>query len=183
MNLFMLDYNIAKSAKCLDDRRLNKMVTETAQLMCAGIASFKIKPAPPYKITHANHPLTVWTTTNKNNLVYLAYYIDRLNQEYDVRKSHNRQHMAYTKLLPHIETLKRFSIDPDMTFVNCAAHAEYGLNFKHMEDVEQAYRLYITQRWRIEIEGGYKPIFTNRLPPEWLDKSIAKQFRLKGKVK
>jgi hypothetical protein len=41
-----------------------------------------------------------------------------------------------------------FSTEEETPFPNCAANAALGISFKHVEDVHQAYRMYINARWQ-----------------------------------
>jgi hypothetical protein len=83
MNIFTTHANPEVSAISLDDLRLNKMVLETAQLLStAGTLNGAISP---YKPTHAKHPCTIWTSTNKTHYNWLLQYFKALCDNYTYR--------------------------------------------------------------------------------------------------
>ena len=47
-------------------------------------------------------------------------------------------------------------------FANCAARQDMGINYKHVEDVPTAYRLYLIDRWE---RDKRIPKWTNRSRP------------------
>lgn len=66
MQIFILD-NDRQTSKFLDDKRLPKMVLETAQILCSAL-----KPEDsPYKITHYNHPCCKWVRESESNYIWL----------------------------------------------------------------------------------------------------------------
>lgn len=73
MNIFFLDVNLQKSAEYHVDKHVTKMRIELAQLACAahhltGTSSDMI----PYKLTHKNHPSSIWTRESLSNYNYIV---------------------------------------------------------------------------------------------------------------
>ena len=92
MNIFVLDRDPELAAKYHCDKHAVKMVLESAQMMCAAhwttylrknnlsLSDFKrVRDAqqwlfenmpkqeqPPWKLSHARHPCTVWTAASPN---------------------------------------------------------------------------------------------------------------------
>jgi hypothetical protein len=70
MNIFLPYKDIKSNVVSLDDKRLNKMILEHAQLLstaiilCGGQAS--------YKPTHKNHPCAIFTRKTKCNYTYVC---------------------------------------------------------------------------------------------------------------
>ena len=59
MNIFVLDYNLEKCAQYHCDRHVVKMILESAQILSTALRMNGIVKG--YRLTHINHPFTVWT--------------------------------------------------------------------------------------------------------------------------
>jgi hypothetical protein len=152
MNIFVTDNCPVKSAKFLDNKRVVKMCLETAQMLCTAISSFGVNT--PYKPTHRNHPCNVWVRESKENWLWLYQHGIALCEEYTRRyhKTHKcegiiRSIYKHNELLPQKGRTK---------FVNCAANNSVNVSFKHVDDVLEAYKLYLNRRWELDIK-----------PPTW----------------
>jgi len=65
MNLFVPSPEIRPSVEALDDKRVVKMVLETAQLLSTAIRILDPETTLPiYKMTHKNHPVSVWVRSS-----------------------------------------------------------------------------------------------------------------------
>ena len=63
MNIFVTSNCPKLSAQALDNKRVVKMVLETAQLLSTAIfINSTITYDNLYKPTHVKHPCTIWTT-------------------------------------------------------------------------------------------------------------------------
>ena len=93
MNIFFLDYDVAKSAQYHCDRHVVKMVLETAQLLCGAHHVTGTTEPIPYKSTHKNHPCAVWTRESITNYFHLCQLGLELCKEYTYRygKRHKTQ--------------------------------------------------------------------------------------------
>ena len=93
MNIFILDENPDKAAKYHCDKHVCKMILESGQMLCTAHwlgwldklgktrGDFRLvrdmqnylhenvprKNQPPWKITHANHPCSIWTRETTGN--------------------------------------------------------------------------------------------------------------------
>lgn len=92
MNIFVLDEDPRLAAMMLCDKHINKMLLESAQLICSAINHVAHKQVTPYKTTHINHPCTIWTRASQENLWWLSEHAKELNQQYRIR---------YTKPINH----------------------------------------------------------------------------------
>lgn len=74
MNIFVLDNDPALAASNLCDKHLSKMCLESAQMLCSAYKNYVGVPyiSPPYKITHYNHPCSVWTRESAENFDWLV---------------------------------------------------------------------------------------------------------------
>jgi hypothetical protein len=80
MNIFAVSDCPIECAKALDNKRLVKMVLETAQLLCGAVVV--CGGQAPYKLTHRNHPAAVWTRKSQGNYVWLIEHFKALGAEY-----------------------------------------------------------------------------------------------------
>lgn len=155
MNLFVTDLDPAIAATHLDDKRLRKMVLETAQMLCT--VGWKDGGAMPYKPTHSNHPV-VLAMDDINNFRWVCRYFHELACEYELR--FNKQHASYITVRPYIY----FPIElHSTTFANCARNNSLNLDFTRLP-VPLSYRAYLSARWA---QDKLPPIWTGRTPPDW----------------
>lgn len=70
MNIFYLDYDVNKCSQYHVDSHVVKMPLETAQLLCS--VHWLIGNKAPYKLTHKNHPSSIWTRKSKSNYSWLC---------------------------------------------------------------------------------------------------------------
>lgn len=157
MNIFVTDSSPIVSAKNLDDKRLVKMVLETAQMLSTSMHVCGA-PNPPYKITHKNHPCSVWARSTKSNYQWLLDHFVALCDEYTHR--YKKTHKC-ASLLSKFVNAKQFIPDGDLQ-----PHA----NCSRLKDIETrlAYRLTMISKWAEDEENKRKPKWTNSFPPEWL---------------
>jgi len=111
MNIFILDEDPEKAAEYHCDKHVVKMILESAQMLSTAhwvkhlelnnksVKDFKkvrdaknwlannvlIHKAPPYKLTHYNHPCSVWARKNDKNYLWLTSLLEYLCKEYTKR--------------------------------------------------------------------------------------------------
>lgn len=83
MNIFILneDPEIAAREQC--DKHVVKMILESAQLMAA--ACLLNGAESPYKLTHQNHPCSIWARTTRDNYDWLLIHHIAMLDEYTHR--------------------------------------------------------------------------------------------------
>ena len=169
MNIFLTDFNPYKSSKHLDDLRLNKMILETAQLLCTAYRSiYNDNPEILYKDTHINHPCSIWARKSKNNFFYLHIYWQALNQERSYRFPDKKPHLSYIKLNNiflnkiNIEKTKYKLIKKRSVYINfdfnCTEYKDYEITI--------AYKLQLIKKWTNDIKT---PKWTNREKPYFFE--------------
>lgn len=132
MNIFVLDRDPVSAAQATIDKHCNKMVLESAQLLCAAFP----QGAAPYKRTHYNHPCAVWTRASRDNFRWLATHGLALADEYEFR--YGRVHKSRGVILWCIENMAAVEFpSTDLTPFALAMPDE----FKRHDPVE-AYRAY-----------------------------------------
>ncbi len=65
MNIFYLHSDPTKCAQFHNDKHVVKMILETAQLLCG--CHWAIGSHAPYKLSHKNHPCSIWVRQDLNN--------------------------------------------------------------------------------------------------------------------
>lgn len=146
MNIFVTSKDPFESAKYLDDRRVNKMILESVQILSTALILKGIDA--PVRMSHVNHPCSVWCRSTRENYLWLCDHLEGLlNEKFNrYHKEHSyRKHLDYLRQQSkHIPSLM---LTP---FVNCAANKEYGLNFHNIKDTCLAYKLYLQERWKMD---------------------------------
>ena len=155
MNLFILDKDLQQSIQALDDKRIIKMVLETAQILCTVLSNEGLDV--PYRPTHKNHPVTKWVGSSKQNLIYTWNYFNYILDEYQHRFSKRHKCADVQSYLhPYISQVITTS-DRATSFENCSS-------FKNEEDVIQAYRKTMVNKWASDKRS---PNWTKRNKPVW----------------
>ena len=99
MNIFFLDVDPRLAAQAHVDKHVNKMIIETAQLLCtAHHLCPDTEPHPDlYKVTHQNHPSACWVRESGDNYWWTYWLFLSLGHEYTNR---------YGRVHKTIDTLK-----------------------------------------------------------------------------
>lgn len=159
MNLFVPSSDINTSVESLDDKRVVKMVLETAQVLSTAIRLYDPETTMPiYKMTHKNHPVSIWVRTTQDNYKYTLDYFIKICNEYTYRfgKIHKSE-----SLLPYFVEFYNymaFNVMPtgQTPFANCT-------DFK-LDEVHTAYKKALTTKWK---NDKIKPRWTGRAQPIW----------------
>lgn len=159
MNIFATDPDPAVSAKALDDKRVNKMILETAQMICTVLHKYGIDT--PYKPTHENHPCTLWMGESKENFKWALKHLFALNREFVLRFNKNANHASYTAINmiqingAHIDLL------PDKPFTPPPLVGTYPFKFNN---VYESYKYILKMKW---ISDVIPPKWSNTSAPAW----------------
>jgi hypothetical protein len=163
MNIFFLDYDVKKCAQYHVDKHVVKMILETAQLLCgvhhvtAHVTAHDTAHVP-YKLSHKNHPCSIWTRKSLSNYLYLCELGLELCEEYTYRygKRHKSQDVIEWCLInkPNI---------PDIGFTEpaMAMPDEYKV-----KSVIESYRNYY-----MGAKSGFA-VWKNRETPYWFEKKV-----------
>ena len=94
MNIFVLDRDVRKCAEYHNDKHVVKMILESAQLLC-GVHHVieENTDEVPYRLSHKNHPCSIWARENISNYLWLCELGLELCKEYSYRygKRHKSQ--------------------------------------------------------------------------------------------
>jgi len=160
MNLFATNTEPELAARDLDDKRLVKMVLETAQLLSTALRVNGVDCVELYKATHANHPVNVWVRNTRSNFLWTVEYGLRICDEYQHR--YGRTHGSRSAVHAAAELYRYITDGPLEEFHNSARNLGKGLDFTSLPVVD-AYRAYLVARWNTET-----PRWTKRGIPSWL---------------
>jgi len=163
MNIFFLDYDVKKCAKYHVDKHVVKMILETAQLLC-GVHHVTAHDTAhdtahvPYKLSHKNHPCSIWSRKSLSNYLYLCELGLELCNEYTYRygKRHKSQDVIEWCLVnrPNIK-------DVGFTEPAKAMPDEYKV-----KSVVESYRNYY-----MGAKSGFA-VWKNREKPFWFEEKV-----------
>ena len=86
MNVFVLDNDPVVAARFQCDKHVVKMVLESAQLLCSAHHMLMSDiPDRFYRLTHKNHPCSIWARSHPDNYNWLASHATGLLSEYTHR--------------------------------------------------------------------------------------------------
>ena len=93
MNIFVLDTDPKKCAQYHVDKHSTKMCVEYAQLLCGSHHVTESQYEIPYKLSHKNHPCSIWVRECIENYIWLCDLGLELCEEYTYRygKRHKSQ--------------------------------------------------------------------------------------------
>lgn len=132
MNIFVLDNDIELCAQYHVDKHVVKMILESAQLLSSAVRLSGIDAG--YRLTHQNHPCSIWVRESLSNWIWLRDLTTALNDEYRFRYDKSINHKSYDVVCslpqPNIE-------DIGLTQFRMAMPEEY-----QSDDVVESYRKY-----------------------------------------
>lgn len=162
MNIFATSPCPRQSAKYLDDKRVNKMILESVQMLATALHHYQApetfmpisQAGTPYKPTHKNHPCSIWVRESSGNYLWLVEHTKALCAEYE-QSFHKTHSLAkfIDRLTAGAITLPQGNQTP---FANCSL-------YQYIDDVHLAYRKTMWNKWRFDKQ---QPRFTNRIKPE-----------------
>lgn len=163
MNIFVTDECPFKSAEALDDKRVNKMILESCQMLSTALRKLGCpedelpltKAGEPFKSTHENHPCTIWAGRTRGNYRWLVDHLYGLCDEFRKRYGHGHScELNIQAIDAAIKYVPQGSLEP---FQNSSA-------YKEMQDTCQAYRMTLKHKWD---HLDRNPTWSNRTHPEW----------------
>lgn len=143
MNVFVTSECPIACAKVLDDKRVNKMIVESAQLLSTAarthLGAEVCNELGLYKATHQRHPCTLWAAGSKRAYTWLLRHLDALIVEYKGRYGSHKEHATARLLAPLNRALADIPEGRWEGFVNCTAYKD--------EEVTLAYQLCLSDKW------------------------------------
>ena len=158
MNIFVLDNEIEKCAEYHCDKHVIKMILESAQMMSAVVRLQGHDIG--YKLTHKNHPCTIWARKSLSNYLWLSKLVERLNAEYRYRYNKDVNHKSY-------DMVKTLPI-PKLPVIGLTPFAQAMPDQYRNKNAVKAYRDYYIN------EKSSFLTWTKRKTPEWIDNDKVK---------
>jgi len=106
MNIFYLDESPIKAAQYQYDKHVVKMILESAQLLSSAHHILDGENTNIYKLTHKNHPGSIWVRSSKYNYIWLLEHLKALLNEYTFR--YNKIH-ATSRILEFLNIPKNIA--------------------------------------------------------------------------
>jgi hypothetical protein len=171
VNIFFLDTDTKQCAKYHCDKHVVKMILEYCQLLSTAHRVLDGDELEPwmdetlYKVTHKNHPSSVWVRQNARNYQYVFDLLYSLSQEY--RQRYGKGHKSWDNLkfalcmYPKNIPLDNIKEPLDLSEAPQCMPDEYK-----DESTVQAYRNYYN--------GGkaYMAKWKNSVTPEWFKPEV-----------
>lgn len=148
MNIFVLDTDPSSAARLHLDKHIVKMPLETAQMLST------VNGGTPYRITHKNHPCTIWAGKNKANYRWLVNLGLELCKEYTYR--YGKVHKCQA-VIEQLQSPPKSVPDGEMS-----AFAQAMPDECKADDAVTAYRNYYLKH-KMHIAN-----WTKRDVPEWM---------------
>ena len=162
MNIFVTHEDPAVCASHHCDRHEAKMILESAQMLCAVHHRYGSTFPGIYKLSHPNHPCTLWAGENTKNYFWLVDLFYALNRQRVARGK--ATHKSFRDLSTHLTTA------PDglpVTSERTPFAQAMPDQFKH-DDATVAYRRYLLAKRDEWPTRGLDFTFKDREIPGWL---------------
>ena len=167
MNLFILSLCFSECAEWMFDKHVSKMIVEAVQMLST--AKHMLDPFPEgsdeqktiYKITHKNHPVSIWIRTSLENYLWTLNMVEAMHNEWRFRYGHpeTKFHASYLiaqqllKCAPSADQFPEKGLTP---FAQAMPDEYKG------EDAVEAYRRYYQSPDKKRMAS-----WKRRTPPAW----------------
>lgn len=111
MNIFILDKDIEKNASYYPNSHVVKMITEFNQILSSAHYFTDDIPKNIYKLTHKNHPASLWARESLSNWLWLKEMNKALSKEYTYRYNRIHKGEIYLESLP-VPNIKDIGLTP-----------------------------------------------------------------------
>ena len=163
MNLFILSLCYRQCAEAMFDKHVSKIILEAVQMLCT--AKYLLDPPTDgteiYKISHKNHPVSIWIRTSLENYTWTLNLVDAMHTEWKYRYNHpeNKVHQSY-----EIATYLAAAAPPESA-VPQKGLTPFALAMPDLykcDDPVESYRRYYQSPEKQRIAS-----WTKREPPSW----------------
>ena len=142
MNIFYTHHDQNQAARYLDSKRVIKMTLETAQLLSTAMHLTPDCPPGPYKLTHPNHPCSIWVRANvvtySWTLGLLLAYGAEYSRRYGGKVHKSLEHIpTFVSAMPYLPKENEFYILPPA----CVDEDLRNL------PIQEAYRKQLERKW------------------------------------
>ena len=175
MNIFITDINPVIAANNLDDKRVNKMLLESCQMistaMRIGTNDGYFVPIKPetvldntlYKIAYENHPCNIWCRDNINHLYWVYIHAQAMAKLYKSTYGRNHNVVRILKAVSYLfDGVDRIYTTPEY-FCDCTEYKE-----RDDWDIIRRYQRFMILKW--EMRDKNIPTWWNRDLPVFYQK-------------
>jgi len=166
MNIFFLDTDTKMCANYHCDKHVVKMILEYCQLLSTAHRVLDGDDLPEwkdkvlYKVTHKNHPSSVWVRQSARNYQYVSDLLYSLSQEY--KRRYDKDHKSWTTLKIALCTPPiNMPLDDIMIPLDLSEAPQCMPDEYKNESTVQAYRNYYNG------DKAYMAKWKNTIKPEW----------------
>jgi len=162
MNIFVSDTDPRVAARNLDNKRVNKMILESSQMLSLALDSYNI-PGPKLLKKARKHPCISWANASRENYTWLLWHLRGLLSEFTYRRGKIHK---WEEHYPMLKAGLRYLPKTGFTlFENCTSKPTKNIDFKHIRNPITAYRKYLMARWATD---EIKVVWEKRGCPSWL---------------
>jgi len=172
VNIFFVDNCPIKAAQSLCDKHVNKMITESAQLLanCYLLDVLTDECCPRTKNgnvrchSYFNHPCSVWVRTSLSNFSWLVRHAFALCQEKLFRTG--KQHFCWQFIAWCMQH------PPDLNDIGLTIPAFAFGTYMYLSDENnpvQSYRNYYMASKRYDKNGNKMDVYSVRKRPDWFE--------------
>lgn len=172
MNLFILSKNKRHIAKYMVDKHVSKILLEAVQMLC--VANRILDPDNAinnqlYKITHKNHPVSVWCRESRENYIWVLDLIDELHKEWNYRYGHTKIHKSYPIAKILRDNIPKVFPQKGLTVFAMAMDDEYKPKNKKgkIRNTYKAKHVIDSYRRMYKYDKSHIAFWTKRNKPKW----------------
>lgn len=154
MNIFVLDENPQIAAQMHNNKHVVKMILESAQLLCGVHHVTDSQYLIPYKLSHKNHPCSIWARECIENYIWLCDLGVSLCEEYTYR--YGKRHKSQDVIEWCLVHTPNIPMNGDMTNFAMAMPDECKI-----DSAVDSYRLYYMTHKKSLAD------WKNRKKPDW----------------
>lgn len=158
MNIFASYECPVQSSLALDDKRVNKMIVESAQMLSTALWRYDAWESGLYKPCYVNHPCNDWVRKSRKNFEWLCEHAFGLCYIYT--SVFKREHKTEAVLKQAYYLQNKIPKGSLTEFANCTPYKLFMDN----RPVTERYRQYLNEKWSRE-----SPTFRNRKTPEFFN--------------
>ena len=166
MNLFIISRSIQECVEAMFDKHIAKIILEAVQMLCTAKLLVSTNDSDTtemklYRITHKNHPVSIWVRTSLANYLWTLDLVDAMHNEWKYRYDHpaDKEHKSYTVA----KYLRKYA--PKASEFPCTGLTPFAQAMPDeykCEDAVEAYRKYYQSPEKQKIASWKK-----RGPPAW----------------
>lgn len=163
MNIFVTSHCPIQSALELDNKRIVKMILETAQMLSTALRRHGVGNGPHYKSAYQKHPCTLWTGRTRGNFGWLVDHGLSLCAIYS--SIYGRVHASEGVIQFADRNRKKIPAGSLQPFADCA-------EFKHRTDlnIHERYQMFMNYKWNHR--DTTPPVWSRRKTPIWRDLNV-----------